>query len=550
MNKKGKSALVLLAAVMLLLSACTSGKKETAEESGAPGKPPEAKTETAIDPFRLPELVEVSTIKAVSPNERIPQGDTIEDNMYTRHFTEKTNVKFKYMWYASGDDYTQKLKLAVASNDLPDAMVVDERTFLELADADQLEDLTDVFQTYASDQVKQIYELNEGLSLDKATIDGKLLAIPNIVPKGDSFQEIWVRKDWLDKLGLQPPKTVDDVEKIAEAFITRDPDGNGKNDTIGLPGNNGVVTTDYGWNYDFKALFNAFGAYPSIWLKDGSGNVVYGSTTPEAKQALGKLAEWYKKGLIDKDFALRKNPDELVVGGKSGIFFGPWYMPFGTLTNAMMSDPKADWRAYAIADGHGQYNATVVPPSSSFLVVKKGFKHPEAVMTYFNYNTRFLQTPTPDDKKLDQTYVSLRPIDLNIGDPDAVLKKHEMIKGAIEGKLTPDQLSPEMQGHLERWNKYKADPKANIGEWGPPYAYLVGGQPMEDVKFNEVYSLYTATTKTMEKRWSNLQKLENETYFKIVLGELPLGAFDSFVADWKAQGGEQIMKEVQEAVQK
>ncbi|MEI0735732.1 hypothetical protein VQ056_02080 [Paenibacillus sp. JTLBN-2024] len=75
------------------------------------------------------------------------------------------------------------------------------------------------------------------------------------------------------------------------------------------------------------------------------------------------------------------------------------------------------------------------------------------------------------------------PIDLNIGDPDAVLKKHEMIKGAIEGKLTPDQLSPEMQGHLERWNKYKADPKANIGEWGPPYAYLVGGQPMADVKF-------------------------------------------------------------------
>ncbi|MEI0735729.1 hypothetical protein VQ056_02065 [Paenibacillus sp. JTLBN-2024] len=42
------------------------------------------------------------------------------------------------------------------------------------------------------------------MSLDKATIDGKLLAIPNIVPKGDSFQEIWVRKDWLDKLGLRP----------------------------------------------------------------------------------------------------------------------------------------------------------------------------------------------------------------------------------------------------------------------------------------------------------------------------------------------------------
>ncbi|GIP27915.1 hypothetical protein J23TS9_30450 [Paenibacillus sp. J23TS9] len=546
--KKGKSVLLLLTVTMLLLSACAPSKTDSAKENEIAGKTTKTETVVKIDPFRLPEQVEVTTIKSVSPNERIPQGDTIEDNLYTRYFTEQTNVKFKYMWYASGDDYTQKLKLAVASNDLPDAMVVDERTFLELADADQLENLTDVFQKYASDQVKQTYDMNNGLSLAKATIDGKLLAIPNIVPKGDSFQEIWVRQDWLDKLGLQPPKTIADVEKIAEAFINQDPDGNGKKDTIGLPGNNQMVTTDYGWNYDFKALFNAFNAYPSIWLKDNSGNVVYGSTTPEAKQALGKLAEWYKKGIIDKDFALRKNPDELVVGGQSGIFFGPWYMPFGTLTNAMMSNPDAKWAAYAIADDKGQYNATVVPPSSSFLVVKKGFKHPEALVTYFNYNTRFLQTPTPDDKKLDQTYVSLRPMDLNIGDPDAVLKKHEMIKGAIEGKLTADQLSQEMQGHLERWNKYKADPKANIGEWGPPFSYLVGGQPMEDVKFNEVYSLYTATTKTMEKRWSNLQKLETETYFKIVLGELPLDAFDQFVAEWKAQGGEQIMKEIQEAV--
>ena len=43
-----------------------------------------------------------------------------------------------------------------------------------------------------------------------------------------------IRKDWLDKLGLQPPKTWDDLAKVAQAFTTQDPDGDGKADTYGL----------------------------------------------------------------------------------------------------------------------------------------------------------------------------------------------------------------------------------------------------------------------------------------------------------------------------
>ncbi len=50
---------------------------------------------------------------------------------------------------------------------------------------------------------------------------------------------MWIRQDWLDNLGLEVPRTWDEMAAVAEAFVTQDPDGNGEDDTIGIlgPGN-------------------------------------------------------------------------------------------------------------------------------------------------------------------------------------------------------------------------------------------------------------------------------------------------------------------------
>ncbi|WP_239297125.1 hypothetical protein [Paenibacillus sp. ACRRY] len=52
----------------------------------------------------------------------------------------------------------------------------------------------------------------------------------------------------------------------------------------------------------------------------------------------------------------------------------------------------------------------------------------------------------------------------------------------------------------------------------------------------------------MESRWSNLKKLEDETFLKIIMGAAPLDTFDTFVSDWKKQGGDKITEEVKEYV--
>ena len=77
---------------------------------------------------------------------------------------------------------------------------------------------------------------------------------------------------------------------------------------------------------------------------------------------------------------------------------------------------------------------------------------------------------------------------------------------------------------------------------------MVGGAPLVDVDYNRIYSVIYSMTETMEARWSHLQNLEDEVFLQIILGIEPIEAFDQFVIEWKAMGGEQITREVTEAM--
>ena len=75
-----------------------------------------------------------------------------------------------------------------------------------------------------------------------------------------------VRKDWLDKLGLEEPSTMDEVADMLRAFINDDPDGDGEADTIGLAMRSDVYGEYPNNTFGIDNIFTAIlGAYPSIW---------------------------------------------------------------------------------------------------------------------------------------------------------------------------------------------------------------------------------------------------------------------------------------------
>jgi len=538
-----KWLIVMLASAMIIVNGCASTEKNEA------GPENEATNAIPAEPFyKYPEPITLTVAKPLNPEDKsLPSGDTVDNNQFTRYIFDKTNIKFDYSLTAkTGDPFTQKVQVAIASNDIPDVMVVSEKEFRQMVEADQLEDLTQVYEKYASPQVKEFYATTEGKALKKATFDDKLMAIPNIVPQGDAPYFLWVRQDWLKKLGLEQPKSIDDIAAIAKAFIEKDPDGNGKADTIGLPGS--PVDLVYGDNA-FASIFSYYGAYPKYWMKDASGNVVYGSIQPQVKEALAKLREWYAAGLIDQEFALRKEAYELASGGKAGMFFGPWWIPWGPLGDAVKNDPKSEWIALAAPlTADGKFNTHTVPVSSSYVVVKKGIKHPEAVMIAVNTTVAGERGTDPDAKKLDnRVNPGFWPLRVVIENADTVTRKHNMLVDTIAGKMKPEEMIPEMQEIYAKAKASNYDPAKDLGSWQPYYSYTVGSDPLNG-PLNPMENLFTSITKTMELKNATLDKMEKETYLKIIMGKEPLEAFDTFVEQWKKLGGEQITSEVKEAL--
>lgn len=293
--KRKKLVAILLTAAMTagMLAGCgssggstggTSDSKASSESTASSGTADNSSEEEGEDLAfkKFPEVVEVHVGQGVSATDTLPDGLSVDNNQYTDYLLENFNIKVVVDWTAaSGNDYTQKVALCIASNTLPDAMTVSREYMLKAAKAGQLYDLTDLFQKVQSDQVKEVMDSTDGQAIAEASVDGRQYAIPAVEVETGSVQVLNVRQDWLDEYGLDAPKTLDDVENIAKVFAEKKPAGE---DTIPLAGpdkNTKCYTSflDTGTTTGgFDAVFTANGAYPGLFLKDDDGNVTYGTT--------------------------------------------------------------------------------------------------------------------------------------------------------------------------------------------------------------------------------------------------------------------------------
>ncbi len=62
----------------------------------------------------------------------------------------------------------------------------------------------------------------------------------------------------------------------------------------------------------------------------------------------------------------------------------------------------------------------------------------------------------------------------------------------------------------------------------------------------KIGEFYGAPVPTQQMKQATLDKLELETFTKIVVGESSIDEFDSFVEKWHKLGGEQITSEINE----
>lgn len=220
MQKKLAAGLAVLLAAGMALSSCgESGAAGNDSVSDAAGNEAAALTEAKTTPYgRYPETITYTLAKMTGVNNsNLPEGETYEDNAYTRLIREIINVQNEDVYENYGDTYNVGISTMIATGNIADIMVVDQKTMNAMQKNDQLADLTEVYANCASDRIKDIYASYGEEILQGCTFDGKLMAFPetNI---SDGPNLLWVRKDWMEKLGLSVPETIDDVKHIALTF--------------------------------------------------------------------------------------------------------------------------------------------------------------------------------------------------------------------------------------------------------------------------------------------------------------------------------------------
>lgn len=552
-----KRMMALSLAGCLVLTGCN---KQQTEKTDTAEHTQEWKTAETTPFGRYPEEVIYTLGKMTGMNNsNLPKGDTYEDNGYTRYLKKQLNIQNKDVFEAGeNDNYQETVSMTIASRELPDVMVVNDMDMLQLlVDNDLIEDLTQVYEDCTSSRIKDIYNSYGSEILDNVTFDGKLMALPETnIDDGPSL--CWLRKDWMDKLGLDAPETVEDVENIVHEFVQKDPGGNGKGETVGLVCDD-ELTGGCGYSYEYQndIIFASFGAFPKQWIYNKDGEVVYGSVQNEAKAALGKLRQMYQQGTLDNNFLMRESSNiiELIVSGKCGSFFGPWWSPNNPLMSAMQKNPNAEWQPYLIqTDKDGQTSFASQNPNDKYVVVRKGYKHSEIVMKIVSVLFDDLRYDEEDVREMERYYQdnvdpTARPLAINVDYKDALMRCYDSLKDAIQGRKKLEDLGLLEGAYYISCSKYldrKKDTSAQKSweDWAAYASRMTACSVLRKGQTRQVKSLFFGETKTMKSNWWRLEELEKKVYLEIVTGQKPLSYFDEFVKEWNRQGGEKIRGEV------
>lgn len=541
MNKKTKALSFGALVLCLAMTACSKDAKESQNQ------PDNATSEQGS------KVIEVSTVSPSDPYLKFDPGESFQKNAVYDAYEKDIGVKITNKWIADTSQFKEKVKITIASDDLPDFLLVNATQLKELTEADMIMDLTEVYNKHASEETKKFLTMDGGTQMKTAMFNNKLMGIPSSY-NPYNYQFLYVRTDWLKKLNLPEPKTMADFMKIAEAFKTQDPGGAGK--SYGLAVSKNPFNSDTGVT-GLRAFLNGYHAYENIWIDDGRGGLMNSDIQPQVKQALAALQEMFKKGLIDPEFSVKdvEKEAELVYNNSIGMVYGASWTP-AQLAKGAVKDGKVvqEWGAFPIPSVDSSPALSQIGLGvDEYYVISKKAKHPEGVIKLLNQWIAVDNHPTNEQKVYEygkdrvekgNNYWLLSPLRVgkqmdNNGEvlPKAIANKDSSILETKDQRTRYERAMKYVNGDTTMWWEYLIS--------GPNGAYSL----VPSIQKNKQYlqnKFYGAPTPTMADRQEILLKKRDEVFFKIIMNQVSVDEFDKFVEEWKKLGGDAMTKEVNE----
>ncbi len=321
MRKKQIMALGLAAVMASATLAGCGGNKTSSETTQGNNSSLTATTETTDNKL----------VVAIQTNSYVTDYD---NNYMTKYLEDKLDMDIEfYQLPAATEEVRTKVSLmATSADNLPDILIVGNaltpETILEYGSSGVFLPLNEYTQDPSKmpnynaipEEDKKVMEAAQTMA------DGNIYSLSSYEPETWNLtpNRTFINKAWLDKLGLDIPKTTDELKTVLKAFHDQDPNGNGIQDEIGIYG---YQTGGYGQNI-IAALMNSFEFWNGgslnggLALSDEGKQVIAPFTTEGWKAGLTYMNDLYNEGLLspaiftddDTQFKATLNEETNVVG--------------------------------------------------------------------------------------------------------------------------------------------------------------------------------------------------------------------------------------------
>ena len=542
MKMKKTAALLLAASLALCAAGCGSKKGEGAD----------AAKDYGFHETGYPVVDKPITLKAAV--KKNPLHGNWEDMYWYQYAKEKTGIDMEFD-YIDKQSWEQKLQLMFASNELPDVIIggyfgiskIDEISY---GSEGFLLPLNDLIDKYAPDIKKTLEDYPKAKNNITAP-DGNIYTLPKIAFSRDNVKRVWINHEWLKKLGLEKPKTVEEMRNVLYAFRDKDPDGNGKNDTYPVSGvfNDSEADMRWLWLRAYGLLNDAF------WIKDGK--VVYTPYEQNYKEYLKEMNYLYKEGLIDKSYFTQATTEFKSKSASGTVGLGYYSAPGAS---GGMSNDLAENYSYVLPLTSSVNDTPIwdyiakenVTGASGHFAVTEANKYPEATIRWANiwYTEEggIVNDIGPERGKYKANTKLGYVVDEN-GEWEQNLAKEYPADawGAYNKYYAPaaDGCNFGLQPAFTDMKKNaKKGPLYEMGEAMLEYgknAYDKGYIPMPSFYFSKETTEKLAVIKTEVEAYA--QKMEA----KFITGDEPIENFDKYLSELKKYKIDSLLSEYQKS---
>ncbi len=449
-------------------------------------------------------------------NQSILAEPTKPDDPIIQAVEKLTNTKLEIQWFPGGNVYTDKLNAVIAAGNLPMVTLVQTRpaSLVAAMQSGYFWELTPYLKSYPNIEQAQNKFVQKNLSLDGKTYT--LFRSRALVGDGMVY-----RLDWVENLGMKPPQTLDDVYAMLRAFTLNDPDKDGQNNTIGFAEESGMR----GFNF----ILAATGGGQTWDVVDGK--LVSTMFSKAWMDAMDFYRRIFAEKLMNQDIPLSTRPMQIdnMDKGKIGVRMGD---PDQITRQAQLYrlNPKAKLAVTStLTSAKGNVRILMDNGYTGEFVFAKTAVKSEAelkrILTFFD------KLSEPAGANIFEW--GLEGVHYTVKDGQAVRTREQQDKYSLE-VIQPQQCLQISDG--SRAMKGQLDPAI--------MAYREAKAAVQDKIVPNPAASYISNT--WNERRADLTKIVTDARIKYVMGQIDKAGWQKALDDWKAAGGDQVTKELNE----